>query len=85
MLGLSREDFSQQLTKRPLDAGYRPAHIEVMRGAVCVWFWVGATAIQISHDAVSDMRASLQRSRSRHSNVGCWQPGNSPTSPGVLR
>ena len=57
MLGLSREDFSQQLTKLLSHAGYTPAHIEVMRGAVCVWFWVETTAIQISRDVVSDLRA----------------------------
>ena len=50
-------DYSQQLTRFLSNAGYPPAFVEVLRGgAVTVWFWVGATAIQISRDVLSDTR-----------------------------
>ena len=71
-----RAEFSQQLTTLLSDAGYRPAYIEVMRGAVCVWFWVGATAIQISRDGVSDMRelaTEIAFEAQRRGVLATWQ------------
>ena len=59
MIGSSREpaDCSQQLTRFLSHAGYPPAFVEVVRdGAVSVWFWAGATLIQISRDLLSDIR-----------------------------
>ena len=59
MLGSSHEpeDYSHQLTRFLSHAGYPPAFVEVMRGGdVSVWFWAGATAIQISRDLLSDAR-----------------------------
>ena len=59
MFGLTREpaDYTQRLIRLLSDAGYPPAFVEVLRGgAVSVWFWVGATAIQISRDVLSDTR-----------------------------
>ena len=47
--------FPGQLTNLLSGAGYRPTYIEVMRSAVCVWFWAGATAIQISRDVLFDL------------------------------
>ena len=57
MFGSSREEYSQQLSRLLAHAGYPPAFIEVVReGAVSVWYWVGATTIQISREFVSDVR-----------------------------
>jgi len=59
MFGSSREpaDYAQQLIRFLSHAGYPPAFVEEVRGgAVSVWFWVGATTIQISRDVLSDAR-----------------------------
>ena len=59
MFGLTREpaDYTHRLIRVLSDAGYPPAFVEVVRGgAVSVWFWVGATTIQISRNILSDAR-----------------------------
>jgi hypothetical protein len=57
MIGPSPAEYAQELTRFLANAGYPPAFVEVARDrAVSVWYWVGATTIQISRDLLSDMR-----------------------------
>jgi len=48
------EDYLHLLTRLLSHEGYPPAYVEVMSGAVSVWFWVGTTTIQVIRTVQSD-------------------------------